>query len=321
MRNMKKHILRIALASALLLHGVTSALAIEEKPDTIVNIGLAPDLLSTVQEALPERSAIDQSFLNPSYDPNISLTMDSQLGVTFIDEGAGYRNSLGYFSFSEGAFDGLTFGGIDSDGSGRVSVDELGVLNGVDVGLVFPNASKVGAGGSLLAGDTAVLGGGTVVEGANGLLMENGEVFQAGSTVGFFLSANAWTGSNVLGWDGEQGDPNVYYSLDFLNPENSADAILGTTDELTRHTAMMFASTDKDHIIVGFEDLDRRYNSDDDFNDAIFTVWSDPAQAISGSDIEIYAAPAPEVGRGLAGLVILGSMLTFGWQRLLWREA
>lgn len=292
-----------------------AAQAIEETPSNLINLELNPNLLNTVQEALPERQAVDQGFLNPSYDPNLLLSFDSQISITFVDEGAGYKNSLGYFNYAQGAFDNLSFGDIDLNNSGRISINELGALDGVNTGLVFPNASKVGAGGNLLAGDTTVLGGGSITQSGADYLMQDGDIFQAGTSMGFLVMANAWTGSEVQGWDGAAGDPATYYSLDFLNPENLSTATLDTASSNSRHTAMMFADTGKNEIIMGFEDLDRRYGSDDDFNDAVFIVRSDPATSLQETNIEIYSAPAPTLGTGLAGLFAVIATSLFGWRR------
>jgi hypothetical protein len=289
-----------------------TAHAIEEKPDYIVNLDVDTELMNTVQEALPEQQTVDQSFLNPSYDPNLRLSSDSQISITFIDEGAGYRNSLGYFNYSDDAFNNLSFGDIDSDGSGRISINELSFLDGVNAGMIFPNASKVGGGGSLLAGDTVVLGGGSIIDTGSGYLMDDGQIFDAGSNMGFLVSANAWTGSEVQGWDGAAGDPATYYSLDFLNPENLSSATIDTASLESRHTAMMFADTGKDEVIMGFEDLDRRYGSDDDFNDAVFIVRADPAEALEASNIEVYSAPAPALGSGVMGLFGVVATVFFG---------
>ncbi|PHS79026.1 MAG: hypothetical protein COB59_03830 [Rhodospirillaceae bacterium] len=289
-----------------------TAQALDELPSNLVNLELSPNLLNTVQEALPERQAVDQGFLNPSYDLNLLLSFDSQISISFIDEGAGYRNSLGYFNYSQGSFDNLSFGDIDINNSGRISINELGALDGVSTGLVFPNASKVGAGGSLLAGDTTVLGGGSIAQSGTDYLMQDGDVFEAGTSMGFLVMANAWTGSEVQGWDGAAGDPATYYSLDFLNPENLSTATLDTASSNSRHTAMMFADTGKNEIIMGFEDLDRRYGSDDDFNDAVFIVRSDPATALQDTNIEIYSAPAPTIGTGLAGFLAVIATGIFG---------
>ena len=284
---------------------------IDEVPASVENFDVSADLLQTISDALPEeRGRIDQNFLNQAYDPNIRLNANSQLAVTFIDEGAGYRNSLGYFTFDDTTFSDLSFGDIDTNNSGHISTSEISTISGVTTSMIFPNASLSGAGGMLDSGDTYVLGGGSLNFTEDSWIINDGTLFDAGTNVGFFLSANAWNdyGSvgTVDGWDGTAGDPYVYYSLDFLNPENSASATLENVNYRSRHVALTFESEDRNTLIMGFEDLYRGYGgSDDDFNDAIFLVRSDPTGAMADTNVEIYSAPGPMAGGGVLGFLIL----------------
>lgn len=286
---------------------------IDEVPDSLENHSVSGDLLQTITDALPEeRGQIDQNFLNQAYDPNISLSAESQLAITFIDEGAGYRNSLGYFTFNDSTFSGLTFGDIDTDNSGIISTSEIGSVNGVTTSMVFPNASKIGDGGLLGQGDTYVLGGGSLAFTEDSWVISDGTLFDTGTNVGFFLAANAWNDygnrgfgeiGTVDGWDGTAGDPYTYYTLDFLNPENDLTATIDTVDYSTRHVALTFESEDRNTLIMGFEDLYRL--GDQDYNDAVFLVRSDPTGAMSGTNVEVYSAPGPVAGGGLVGFLAL----------------
>lgn len=308
---MRKILFLSVSVTALTLGGGSAALAqkfIDEVPDSLENHSVSGDLLQTITDALPEeRGQIDQNFLNQAYDPNISLNSESQLAITFIDEGAGYRNSLGYFTFDDTTFSGLTFGDIDTNNSGRISTSEISAVNGVTTSMVFPNASKIGGGGLLGQGDTYVLGGGSLAFTDDSWLISDGTLFEADTNVGFFLAANAWNdyGSvgTVDGWDGTAGDPYTYYTLDFLNPENNATATIDTVDYTTRHVALTFESEDRNTLIMGFEDLYRL--GDQDYNDAVFLVRSDPTGAMSGTNVEVYSAPGPIAGGGLLGLAFL----------------
>ncbi len=280
--------------------------------DNLYRLNLGSQLQSDVRKALPESSAVDTNFLSSDYNPNITLSADSHLSVSFIDEGAGYRNSVGYFEYSNTAFEGLTFDNIDSNNSGNISFNELNALDGVQADYMFSNFSESGGGGSLRYGDSLVIGGGSLSETADGLAMEGGKVFQAGTNVGFFLSANAFTGSGISGVDNSR-DPNNFFSVDFLNPEAGLNATFGNAGANARHTAMMFADTTKDAVLIGFEDLIRP-GGDNDFNDAIFLVQSDPATALSGNNLEIATAPLPTLGQGgvsgLLGLLMGATFLT-----------
>jgi len=295
-------LIRQSMISIISLSVFTPVFAADDATDTLVNIDLSSGLLSEIQEALPESTVVNQSFLNPSYNPNIQLQNDAHIGITFLDEGAGYRNSLGYFTFSNDSFSGYSFGDLDNDDSGHVGISELSSLSSVNTGMVFNNASKAGAGGTLQAGDTVALGGATITNIQDTEFdMTGGEIFTEGTNVGFFLLQNAWDGSQVKGWDYDIPDPLAFYSVDFLNPENNASATLGNADEDARHVAMMTTSGDNE-VILGFEDLVRP-GGDNDFNDAVFRIRTDPVSALfaevpsTEEVISLQAAPINALGK------------------------
>lgn len=295
--------------------------------DPLTNITLNQDLLDSINLALPEGNAADAEYLSSAYDPTVRLVDDAQISVTFLNEGAGYRNSLGYFTFDSGTFSDLSFGSIDTDASGNIDYAELLAIDGVtSTGVIFDNASKSGSGGSLVAGDTAVLGGGTVTQNTDGSLdMSGGDVFSAGTNMGFFLVQNGWDGQGVKGID-SVADPLMIFSTDLLNPENSPSATSGNTAQSARHTAMMFADDPADGLIIGFEDLHRTdrtenangYSTDEDFNDLIFVVNASPYTALGGTNAPtintvILGAPAGILGSN-AGSAALLITLFFGWR-------
>ena len=308
---MRKFVFLSVCFAAFMIGSIKNSVAqnfIDEVPDGIENHSISADLLQTINDALPEeRGQIDQNFLNQAYDPNIRLSLESQLAITFVGEGAGYRNSLGYFTFNDTTFSGLTFGDIDIDNSGRISTSEIGMVSGVTTSMVFPNSSIVGGGGLLSQGDTYVLGGGSIDFIDDSWVISDGSFFDADTNVGFFLAANAWNdyGSvgTVDGWDGTAGDPYTYYTLDFLNPENDATATIDTLDYSTRHVALTFESEDRNMLIMGFEDLYQL--GDRDYNDTVFLVRSDPTGAMSDTNVEVYSAPGPVAGAGLIGFIVL----------------
>lgn len=294
--------------------------AAEDATDTLVNIDINPELLNEISLALPESQDVNQEFLSNDYSPNIILQEDAHVSVTFLDEGAGYSNSLGYFTYDSSTFDGLSFGDIDLDGSGHIGISELQSISGVDTGMIFNNASELGAGGSLLAGDTVTLTGADIVNvDGDQFDMTGGTRFEAGTNVGFFLLQNAWDGSQVKGWDYTSSDPLAMYTLDFLNPENNFSATLDNTDTYSRHVAMMNSVSGDNEIILGFEDLLRPYG-DNDFNDAVFLVRTDPVTSLfadvptTEQVISLQAAPGPALGSGLSGIMALALGL-FGLRR------
>lgn len=258
--------------------------------DSFEHVSVSAEILNAVATGLPESKAVNASFLNPAYPTDLTLTEDAAVQVTFLNEGAGYRNSLGYYIYQAGAFDSHTKASIDTDGSGVVSLEEVLAVDTVEIGWVFPNASKAGGGGSLLAGDAVSLG--------------NGRVFTRGTTVGFFLVQNAWLGGSIRQPDASGTRPQTLYTTDFLNPEAAADSDLSTdsASNRMRHVALMFASAARESIIMGFEDLNRidrhqndnGYGSDEDFNDAVFTIQSSPASALSMTGIATVSGIDPD---------------------------
>lgn len=315
-----KHIISRFILTSFFTSLSGAAIAADDATSTLVNVDIDPDLLTEVQQALPESTVVNQDFLSSAYNPNIVLQTDAHIGITFLDEGAGYRNSLGYFTFSDTTFDGYTFGDLDADSSGHIGISELQNLSGIETGMVFNNSSEAGGGGSLLTGDTVTLGGASItnVSGTD-FDMTGGTLFEEGTHVGFFLLQNAWDGSQVKGWDYTSSDPLAMYTVDFLNPENDASATIDNADEYSRHVAMMTSLAGENEVILGFEDLVRP-GGDNDFNDAVFRVRTDPVTALfadvptTETVISLQAAPSPEIG-GLSGLISMAFGFLLFWRR------
>ncbi|WP_346859573.1 LruC domain-containing protein [uncultured Draconibacterium sp.] len=122
------------------------------------------NLLDDVNASLPENKKVP--VVNPEYiasgtETNIVLTKTADVWVTFVAEGAGYKNALGYYTYKVG--------------EEPQSVEDISALN-----IVFPNASFVGSGGGLRSGDKVKLGR-----------------FSAGTVVAWFLVADGFA-SNVV---------------------------------------------------------------------------------------------------------------------------
>ncbi len=280
----------IAAAGVLLLAATPFASATDTQRAFIDSEVTVPTGVSTlIGTALPESREIGTSFLSGTYDPNITLSAASNVFVTFMTEGAGYKNSLGYFTYT-------------TDGQTTHIVDRQ---------LIFPNASfadpnKGWGGGELNTGDTVTLRDG------NG----NVRAFQSGEHIGFFLVQNAWNGSSVRGWSAtnptipaetaaENAAAGVFTTLDDLNPEVSTGH-----PELARHVAMInFEGVPgfvggNNFLITGFEDQRRDLGSDNDFNDVVVMIQSNPISAVqSGLDVPVYTTSNPDPdGDGVSGL-------------------
>ncbi|WCT12415.1 LruC domain-containing protein [Mucilaginibacter jinjuensis] len=201
-------------------------------------------LLSYVNASLPEGTPVTTS--HPSYLATnavhaINVTAKSDVWVTFVSEGAGYQNTLAYYTYKTGNPPTQVLGGTNANGIDKVTY-------------IFPNASGAGSGGGLKAGDKVKLG-----------------TFDAGTTIGFVLIQNAWTGSGV------NTSNTAFFTQDEFNPENTA--------ALRKHTVMLYDDVHKLYLL-GFEDQNRQNGgSDNDFNDLVVYATSNPITAISGTGV------------------------------------
>ncbi|NUP04847.1 MAG: LruC domain-containing protein [Polyangiaceae bacterium] len=283
-----------------------------------VDSGLAipQSVLATCGAVLPESSNVGASFLSGTYDPNLVVTAPAHVFITFVHEGAGYKNSLGYFTYTTNA-QGISITSRQ---------------------LVFPNASfadptkGLGGGGKLASGDTVTLRDATGAP----------RIFQPNERIGFFLVADGWNGTGVRGWNeaapaipstsaATNAAGRVFTSIDPMNPEASA----GRSD-LSRHIAMMRIDgtpgflDGNDFLLMGFEDQRRDTGSDNDFNDLVLIIQSDPADAVI-SNVPLYEAENPDPdGDGVQGLAdffpndperaFIVRTPTTGWQTLAFED-
>ncbi|NMO14954.1 DUF4114 domain-containing protein [Pyxidicoccus fallax] len=129
--------------------------------------------------------------------------------------------------------------------------------------VIFENASAWGSGGGLQTGDRMYLG-----------------QFPAGTRIGFFLVSNGWN------WTEVDFSRPTYYTLDALNPESNASK--------RRHIVSLFHLGEQRRVL-SFEDSDRMHEqTNDDFNDIIFTLSSTPSTGTDSSGPSIPAKPCPE---------------------------
>jgi len=117
-----------------------------------------PALLQAITLALPECQDVrvtHPEFISTDEQVRVSLSDSADIYVTFIHEGAGFRNSFGCFLYD----------------TNNPPTDTSNVTKEV----LFPNTSYLNSGGGLNTGDT-------VFAGRHG----------PGTTMGFWLSANTW---------------------------------------------------------------------------------------------------------------------------------
>lgn len=146
-------------------------------------------LLAYVNASLPESSSVPTThpeYLSSTAVHTINVTAKSDVWVTFVSEGAGYQNTLAYYTYKTNNPPSSASGGTLFDGIDKITY-------------IFPNASSAGSGGGLKSGDKVKLG-----------------TFDAGTSIGFVLLQNAWGGNGV------NTSATKFYSQDDLNPENTS---------------------------------------------------------------------------------------------------
>jgi LruC domain-containing protein len=129
-----------------------------------VNDPVTSDFLADINNTLPERVQLPVShpqYLLDVYNHNLNLIETCDVWVTFVHEGATYRNVLGFYTYTTGDTP-ATPADIDS------------------VTIIFPNASLSGSGGGLQSGNKVYLG-----------------QFNANTTIAWALIANGWVGGQV----------------------------------------------------------------------------------------------------------------------------
>jgi LruC domain-containing protein len=210
---------------------------------------VAQDLLDDINNSLPEKVALTVShpeYLTGTEDGKIKLIEDAEVWVTFVHEGAGYLNSLLYYTYPTT--------------TPPTSIEQL-----TDPTVIFPNVSYTGSGGGLMTGNKVQL---LYLDPAT---RNYTNVFPAGITISWMIKSNAWS-SNRIG----NGKYSLFSDIN-LNPE---------TDPALRKHVVILKDDVRKLFILGFEDVRRDQGSDNDFNDAIFYSTVNPYTAVDLSDFQ-----------------------------------
>lgn len=209
---------------------------------------LASDLLTDINASLPESKPVPTfhpDYLAAGNETNTKITELADVWITFVHEGAGWRNTLGYYTY-------------DLNNPPKTTADISNIK------IILPNVSYSGSGGGLASGDKVSLGR-----------------FAANTGIGWVLIADAWNGSSV-------GNGNyMLFSDSKLNPETAADR---------KQHIVMLNDEKRGLILLGFEDINRESNSDNDFNDAVFYVTSNPVTAIEKVNLPPMDTPKDSDG-------------------------
>jgi len=230
---------------------------------------LPTDLQSRIAFLLPEGKDIrnNSQGLVPDSDgkTNLSFTKDADVYVTFLSEGAGYRNAVGYFVYD--------------------TANPPTKVSDVKEQVLFTNASAAGSGGALDVG---------------GKTYQNTwrlPTIKAGQSLGFFIASDGYNesgrlfnGARTSGVKDGQRPQWIFYTLRALNPEAS------NSKNLNVHTIMLkdytIATADLQRIVLGFEDINREYGGDHDFNDVLLAIHATPKSAIDSTNLDQIATLA-----------------------------
>ena len=147
----------------------------------VVTDSLLADINASLPEYLPLTQTHPQYLVNGA-EANTLLNDSAEVWITFVHEGAGYLNTLGYYTYHK-----------DSVPASENDLDDLTI--------VFPNSSFVNSSGGLNSGDKVYLG-----------------AFPPNTVIGYFLIARGFDASTAT----INTNRYIYYSNSDLNPESNA---------------------------------------------------------------------------------------------------
>ncbi|MCL6219537.1 DUF4114 domain-containing protein [Zunongwangia pacifica] len=166
---------------------------------------ISTETMQMIMDALPESYPVPEynpHYITAGYDTNLILDKDATVWVTFVKEGAGYKNILGFYTYN-------------------INEPKGSKPEPKDITIIFPNVSEAGSGGGLYAGDRVKIGD-----------------FKAGTGIGWVLLANGWKGYVTAGqWQlfsdpdyNPEADPDLrHHNVLLADPENER-VILGFED-------------------------------------------------------------------------------------------
>jgi len=237
---------------------------------------IPPNLINRIIDTLPEKNNVPvnnpsylsnkpRDFLIQSTDPNFNGV---DVYMTFLYEGAGYRNVVGYYVYDLNENYTIptkyspTLGWIPMTFEDRNAVDNNGksILKKT---VVFPNASLPTWANS--NGLNSQAGGGNLLPGSKVQIYydpTNKNIkFPNNVGIGFFVIPNGWNGSTFY------NSSSRIHSTDVFNTNSNVQTILLNDLEGSDQSSSSF--------IVAFEDI-MRPNGDADYNDVIIKITYSP---------------------------------------------
>jgi hypothetical protein len=166
---------------------------------------VSQETLDMINNALPEGYPVpdyNPQYITSGYDTDVILVEDAEVWVTFVAEGAGFKNILGYYTY-------------------EADQPMTGIPQEEDITIIFPNVSALNSGGSLETGHRVKIGD-----------------FPAGTGIGWVLLANGWKGYVTPGnWQlfsnpdfNPEADQYLRYHNVLLNDPDNERIILGFED-------------------------------------------------------------------------------------------
>ncbi|MFZ4454861.1 MAG: LruC domain-containing protein [Bacteroidales bacterium] len=222
---------------------------------------------SNITASLPEYrrlpTSVNKSFLEDASKSNIQLTDKCEVWVTFVTEGAGYRNSLGYFYYPTNTL--------------PAKVADIAKKY-----IVFPNTSLIGSSGSLVEGDKVKL------RYFDESSQTWSDVFPANYTISWFIVPNGFTNLGGIG-KVSINSYSIIYTLPSFNAAGLQQAVI------------LYDDTEQ-KMLIAFEDQERNAkgtSGDEDFNDAVFYATANPITAINIERFNKIIKPVDTDGDGI----------------------
>lgn len=206
-----------------------------EPQDEVIDAAFLNDINTTFPENQPVPT-YHPEFLAQGVETNIVLNQLAEVWITFVHEGAGYKNVLGFYKYDS-----------NNPPTSTSDIDTIFIA--------FPNTSFSGSGGDLNTGNKVKLG-----------------IFQPGTTIGFALFANGYQNATIT------TGSHIVYSNPVLNT---------VSDPANRQHTVLLNDPSRKKLLIGFEDMKRDGGADNDFNDAIFLVESNPITSIETNDVPL----------------------------------
>lgn len=204
----------------------------------VVSASFLADINATFPEYQPVPTYHPQ-YLASGNETNTVLTEPAEVWVVFVHEGAGWKNSLGFYTYPSG-----------SPPATPADIQNITIL--------FPNLSFPYL--------------------ASGMKVKLGE-FPAGTEIGWVLMANGWVNGNVT------TGTHMIYSDSELNP---------ATDPAKKQQFVQVYDPGRDIVLLGIEDIKRQTGGDNDFNDAMFYVLSNPIVAVQTNNMPVVTYTATD---------------------------